>query len=202
MRKLVATIVCLLTLHAGAQPAPAAAAPPIRLRATIESVGATSMVVKERGGEIVTLALADNLSVSEMLPIELSALQPGAFIGTAAMPQPDGTLRALGVTVFPESARGSGEGHRPWDLQPGSTMTNATVADLAGGAQGRRLTLKYKDGEKTVVVPDDVQAVTFRPADRTLLVPGARVIVTAEMRDGRPTATRVLAGRNGFAPPL
>ena len=201
MRKLVATIVCLVTLHAGAQTAPAAA-PPMRLRATIESVGAASMVVRERGGEIVTLTLADNLSVSEMLPIELSALQPGAFIGTAAMPQPDGTLRALGVTVFPESARGSGEGHRPWDLQPGSTMTNATVADLAAGAQGRRLTLKYKDGEKTVVVPDDVQAVTFRPADRTLLVPGARVVVTAEMRDGRPTATRVLAGRNGFAPPL
>ena len=201
MRKLVATIVCLLTLHAGAQTAPAAA-PPIRLRATIESVGATSMVVKERSGEIVTLALADNLSVSEMLPIELSALQPGAFIGTAAMPQPDGTLRALGVTVFPESARGGGEGHRPYDLQPGSTMTNATVADLTSGAQGRRLTLKYKDGEKTVVVPDDVQVVTFKPADRTLLVPGARVIVTAEMRDGRPTAVRVIAGRNGFAPPL
>ena len=201
MKKLVATIVCLLTLHAGAQTAPAAP-PPIRLRATIESVDATSMVVRERGGEIVTLALADNLAVNEMLPIELSALQPGAFIGTAAMPQPDGTLRALGVTVFPESARGGGEGHRPYDLQPGSTMTNATVADLTGGAQGRRLTLKYKDGEKTVVVPDDVQVVTFRPADRSLLVPGARVVVTAEMRDGRPTATRVLAGRNGFAPPL
>ena len=149
MRKLVATIVCLLTLHAGAQTAPAAA-PPIRLRATIESVDAASMVVKQRSGEIITLALADNLSVSEMLPIELSALQPGAFIGTAAMPQPDGTLRALSVAVFPESARGAGEGHRPYDLQPGSTMTNATVADLTGGVQGRRLTLKYKNGEKTV----------------------------------------------------
>ena len=201
MRKLVATIVCLLTLHAGAQTAPAAA-PPIRLRATIESVDAASMVVKQRSGEIVTLALADNLSVSEILPIELSALQPGAFIGTAAMPQPDGTLRALSVAVFPESARGGGEGHRPYDLQPGSTMTNATVADLAGGTQGRRLTLKYKDGEKIVVVPEDVQVVTFRPADRTLLVPGARVVVTAEMREGRPTAGRVIAGRNGFAPPL
>ena len=200
MKKIVATFFCLVAFYAGAQTAPAA--PLLRLRATIESIGPATMVVKERSGEVVTLALADNLSVSEMLPIELSALQPGAFIGTAAMPQPDGTLRALGVTVFPESARGTGEGHRPWDLQPGSTMTNATVADLAGGAQGRRLTLKYKDGEKTVVVPENVQVVTFKPADRTLLVPGARVVVTAEMRDGQPTATRVIAGRNGFAPPL
>ena len=201
MRKLLATVACLFTLHAGAQTAPAAA-PPIRLRATIASVDAASMVVKERSGEIITLALAHNLLVNEMLSIELSALQPGAFIGTSAMPQPDGTLRVLGVTVFPESARGGGEGHRPYDLQPGSTMTNATVADLAGGAQGRRLTLKYKDGEKTVVVPDDVQIVTFRQADRSLLVVGARVVVTAEMRDGLPTAVRVTAGRNGFVPSL
>ena len=200
MKKLVATLVCLISLHAGAQTSPAT--PPLRLRATIESVGATSMIVKERSGEVVTLALADNLVVNEMLATELSALKPGAFIGTAATPQPDGTLRAIEVTVFPEAARGTGEGHRPWDLQPGSTMTNATVADLAGPVQDRRLTLKYKDGEQTVVVPEGVPVVTFKPGDRTLLVPGARVVVTAEMRDGRPTATRIIAGRNGFAPPL
>ena len=200
MRKIAVTLLCLVALHAGAQTAPAA--PPLRLRATIESVSAASMVVKERSGELVTLALADNLVVNEMLAIELSALKPGAFIGTAAAPQPDGTLRALEVTVFPEAARGTGEGHRPYDLQPGSTMTNATVADLAGPAQDRRLTLKYKDGQQTVVVPEGVPVVTFKPADRMLLVAGARVIVTAEMRDGRPTATRIIAGRNGFVPPL
>ena len=98
MRKLVATVVCLFTLHAGAQTAPAAA-PPIRLRATIESVGAASMVAKERSGEIITLVLTDNLSVNEMLPIELSALQPGAFIGTVAVPQPDGRHRPCGGIV-------------------------------------------------------------------------------------------------------
>ena len=200
MRRLVATLACLIALHAGAQTAPAAA--PLRLRATIESVTAASMVVRDRSGEVLTLTLADNLVVSEMLLAELSALKPGAFIGTAAVPQPDGTLHALEVTVFPESARGTGEGHRPYDLQPGSTMTNATVADLAGPVQDRRLTLKYKDGEQTVVVPEGVPVVTFKPADRTLLVPGAKVVVTAELRDGRPTATRVIAGRNGFSPPL
>ena len=200
MRRLVATLACLIALHAGAQTAPAAA--PLRLRATIESVSAASVVVRERSGEVLTLTLADNLVVSEMLPAELSALKPGAFIGTAAVPQPDGTLRALEVTVFPESARGTGEGHRPYDLQPGSTMTNATVADLTGPVQDRRLTLKYKDGEQTIVVPEGVPVVTFKPADRTLLVPGAKVVVTAELRDGRPTATRIIAGRNGFSPPL
>ena len=201
MEKLVATIACLVALHAGAQTTPPSA-PPLRLRATLESVDATSMTVRERSGEVVRLALDDKLVVSEVLPIELSALKPGAFIGTGAVPRPDGTLEALEVHVFPESARGTGEGHRAWDMQPGSTMTNATVADLAAAPDGRRLTLTFKDGTKTVVVPEGTPVVTFRPADRSLLVPGARLVVTAELRDGRPTALRVLAGRNGYAPPL
>ena len=201
MKKFAAMIACLAALHASAQTT-TPAGPPLRLRATIESVDATSMTVKERGGEVVRLALDDKLVVSEVLPIELSALKPGAYIGTGAMPRPDGTLEALEVLVFPESARGTGEGHRPWDMQPGSTMTNATVADLATAPEGRRLTLKFKDGTKMVVVPEGTPVVTFKPADRSLLVPGARLVVTAELRDGQPTALRVLAGRNGYAPPL
>ena len=135
MKKVFAALACLFVVHlAGAQPAPAA--PSLRLRATIESVDATSMTVKERSGEVVRLALADNLMVNEVLPIELSALKSGAYVGTAAMPRADGTLEAIEVLVFPESARGSGEGHRPYDLRPGSTMTNATVADLDVGAAG------------------------------------------------------------------
>ena len=201
MKKLAAALACLFAVHlAGAQPAPATQ--PLRLRATIESVDATSMTVKERSGEVVRLALADNLVVNEVLPIELSALKSGAYIGTAAMPRADGMLEAIEVLVFPESARGSGEGHRPYDLRPGSTMTNATVADLAVAPQGRQLKLSYKDGDKTLFVPEGTPVVTFKPADRTLLVAGAKVIVSAEMREGRPTALRVLAGRNGYAPPL
>jgi hypothetical protein len=180
--------------------------PPQRLRGSVEIFDGKTLVLKERSGEVLRLTVAANLSVAEVLPIEMSAIQPGSFIGTAAMPQADGSLSALEVLVFPEAARGTGEGHRPWDLLPGSTMTNATVADLValanGSPQGRTLRLRYKDGEKTVIVPEGVPVVTFKPADTGLLVAGAKVIVTAELRDGTPTATRVLAGRNGFMPPM
>ena len=193
--------------QAQAQPAAAAstapaAAPTQRLRATVQQVDARQLVIKERNGEVITLALPDSAAVTEVLPIEIGAIQPGSFIGAASLPNADGQLVALEVLVFPEAARGSGEGHYPWDLQPQSMMTNATVADLVRTAQGRTLTLKYKGGEKTMLVPEGVPIVTFKPADRTLLVVGAKVVVTATTRDGVPTALRVLAGRNGFTPPM
>ena len=149
-----------------------------------------------------TLALADNMSVSEVLPVDPAAIQPGSFVGTASLPGADGTLAALEVLVFAESMRGTGEGHSPWDLQPGSQMTNATVGAIVPGAKGRTMTLHYKDGEKTIVVPDGVPVVTLKPGDKSLLVPGAKVIVTAQVRNGQPTALRVTAGRNGFQPPM
>lgn len=202
MKHVLISVALLLGSAVAAAQTPATAPAPMRLRATIEKVDGAALTVKERSGEVVTLTLADNAVVTEVLPIALSAIQPGAFIGTAAMPRPDGTLEALEVLVFPESARGTGEGHRPYDLQPGSTMTNATVADLVASPKGRTLTLRYKDGEKTVQVPDATPVVTFKPGDRSLLVVGCKVIVTAEVRNGQPVATRVLAGRDGFTPPL
>lgn len=192
----------LFALLLGSSAAIAQPAPTQRLRGTVESFDGSLLVMKERSGETLSLALADTFAVNEVLPIELSAIQPNSFVGVASMPQADGGLRALEVLVFPEAARGSGEGHYPWDLQPGSMMTNATVADVAAVAQGRQLRLRYKDGEKTVSVPAEVPVVTFKPGDRTLLVPGAKVLVTAQMRDGKPTAMRALAGRNGFTPPM
>jgi hypothetical protein len=176
--------------------------PAMRLRGTIEKVDPTTIVVKERSGETVTLALADNLTVAEVMPVDPTMIQSGAFIGTAAVTGADGKLSALEVLVFPEAMRGTGEGHSPWDLQPGSTMTNATVTEVVHGAKGREMKLRYKDGEQTIVVPEGVPIVTLKPADRSLLVPGAKVIVTAQMRNGQPTALRVAAGRNGFAPPM
>jgi hypothetical protein len=173
----------------------------VRLRGTVQAVTASSLTVRTRAGEVVELALPANLAVSEVYPIALADIQPGSFIGTAALPQPDGSQRAIAVTVFPESARGVGEGHRPFDLQPDSTMTNATVADVAAAPQGRQLQLKYKDGQKTLVVPPDAPVVTFRPADRGLLVPGASVSLSAQVVDGKPTAQRINAGRNGFQLP-
>ena len=177
-------------------------APTMRLRGSIEKVDAASIVLKERNGETMTLALADNLVVNEVLAIDPAAIQSGKFVGTAAMPAADGSLAALEVLVFPEAARGTAEGHSPWDLQPGSTMTNATVASITPGAKGRSMTLRYKDGEKTIFVPEGIPVVTLQPGDRSLLVPGARVIVTAQNRDGKPTALRITAGRNGFQPPM
>jgi len=191
-----------LLLAAGASFSQTPAAPTQRLRGTVTTFGDGILVIVERSGETLRLTLDPKFTINEVLPIELAAILPGSFIGAAAMPQADGTQRALEVLVFPEAARGTGEGHFPWDLQPGSTMTNATVADLAASADGRTLKLRYKDGEKTLLVPPGVPVVTFKPGDIGLLVPGARVVVTAQLRDGQPVATRALAGRNGFVPPM
>jgi len=183
-----------------------AASDPVRIRGTIVRIDARTLVVQDRGGEVVSLVRPADMAVSEVYPIKLSDIRQGSFIGTAAMPQADGTQKALEVVVFPEAARGTGEGHRPWDLLPQSTMTNATVADLAAAPKsvrgGQQLRLTYQGGEKTVVVPPDVPVVTFRPGTDSLLVSGAKVLVNAQEKDGVPTALRVTAGRNGFAPPM
>jgi hypothetical protein len=189
--------------------AQAPANPTLRLRATIEKVDATSLTVRERSGEVITLVRPAAMDVSEVYPLALADIKPGSYIGTAAMPQADGNQLALEVVVFPEAARGTGEGHRPWDLRPESTMTNATVADLAAAPStvpgGQKLTLRYKDGEKTVIVPPNAPVVSFKPGkadENVLLVPGAKVMITAQEQAGKPTALRVIVGRNGFAPPM
>jgi hypothetical protein len=200
VQRFAALTLCLATSLCTAQTA-ASAGPTVRLRGTVQSVTPQTLTVKERSGEVVQLALSDKLVVAEVYPIALADIQPGSFIGTAALPQADGTQRAIAVTVFPESARGTGEGHRPFDLQPQSTMTNATVADVVAAPAGRTMTLRYKDGEKTLVVPADAPVVTFRPGDRSLLMPGASVSLSAQVVDGKPTALRINAGRHGFALP-
>jgi hypothetical protein len=173
----------------------------VRLRGTIESLVETKMVLRERGGQRIELAIAANLVVTEMYPVALADVKPGSFIGAGALPQADGTQRAIAVVVFPEAMRGTGEGHRPFDFLPQSTMTNATVADVVSAPDGRRLRVRYKDGEQTIVVPPDAPVVSLRPGDRSLLVPGGSVSLTAQEINGQPTATRISAGRNGFAPP-
>ena len=178
---------------------PAASA--ARVRGTIQAVAPGALTVKDRSGEVLELVLPPKVTVSEVYPMALADIQPGSFIGTAAMPQADGTERAIAVTVFPESARGAGEGHRPFDMLPQSTMTNATVADVVASPKGRTLQLKYKDGERAIVVPLDAPVVSFKPGDASLLVVGASVSLTAQLVDGKPTITRINAGRNGFQLP-
>jgi hypothetical protein len=174
----------------------------VRLRGTIDKVDAKSLVLRDRSGHLSSLVYATDVVVSEVLPIDPQAIQSGAFVGTTAVPRADGTLSAIEVHVFSEAARGTGEGHRPWDLQPGSTMTNATVTSVKPGADDRAITLRYKDGEKTIHVPNGIPIVTMKAGDKSLLVPGAKVIVSEQLRDGQAVATRVLVGRNGFEPPM
>jgi hypothetical protein len=175
---------------------------PVRLRGTIESHTPTELALQERSGEKVTLRLPEKYTFQEVVPIDIAAIETNAFIGTAAVPRGDGTLEALEVVVFPESARGTGEGHYPWDLRSDSSMTNATVANLVRSAGQRTLTLRYKDGEKTVRVPDNVPVVTFKPGTPALIQAGAKVFVVATVVDGKPTVMRLVIGRNGFAPPM
>jgi hypothetical protein len=190
---------------AQAQNTPSTASSPaaatVRMRGTIVSVAPGSITVKDRSGEIVQLLLSEKTEVTEVYPIALSDISAGSYIGAAALPQPDGSQRAIAITVFPESARGRAEGHRPFDLQPASTMTNATVADVVAAPSGRTLTMRYNGGEKTLVVPQDAPVVTFRPGSRDLLVAGASVSIMAMLVDGKPVATRINAGKNGFALP-
>ncbi len=201
LNRLAVTFVLCLTAGLSIAQTAAPATAVVRLRGVVQSVAAQSITVKARSGEVIVLALSDKLVVNEVFPIALADIQPGSFIGTAGVPQADGSQRAIAVTVFPDSARGAGEGHRPFDLQPESTMTNATVAVVAASPAGRKLQLKYKDGEKTIVVPPDAPVVSFRPGNRSLLVPGASVSLTAQEIGGNPTALRINAGRNGFPLP-
>ncbi|HEX7812607.1 MAG TPA: hypothetical protein VF460_11920 [Burkholderiales bacterium] len=174
----------------------------VRLRGEVQSYDAPRLVLKERSGKIIEMTLPEGLPIAEVIPTDITTIQPGSFIGTAAMPRTDGQLQALEVVVFPEAARGSGEGHYPWDLKPDSTMTNATVADLARSPQGRTLTLRYKDGEKKVIVPDGVPVVTFKPGNTGLIVRGAKVFIVTEMTGNLYEPRRFLIGRNGFQPPM
>ena len=194
---LAATLVCCL---AGAVFAQTAA--PIRVRGIIDAVNGQTMVVTSREGQKVTLAVAPDIGVTAILAASITDIKPGTYIGTAAMPQADGSLLAYEIQVFPESMRGVGEGHRPWDLQPNSTMTNGTVGDVVV-AQGRTLTLRYKDGEKKVVVPEKAPIITYAPATTAMLTPGAHVIITAVRQpDGSLVAQRVGVGKDGLVPPM
>jgi hypothetical protein len=181
---------------AGAQPATN-----VRLRGTIEALAPARLTLRQRNGERVELALSDQLAVTEYYPVTLADIHPGSFVGVGAMPQADGTQRAIAVTLFPEAMRGTGEGHRPFDFLPQSTMTNATVAEVAVAPDGQRLQLTYPDGRKTIVVPPDAPIVSLRPGDRSLLAVGSAVSVNAQLVGGQPTAMRIGAGRNGYAPP-
>ena len=174
----------------------------VRIRGTIDAVSPTSIQLTSREGDKLTVVTGDNLTVTEIVPASISDIKSGTFIGTAAVTQSDGSLRALEVQVFPESRRGTGEGYYQYDLQPGSSMVNGTAGDVVGAA-GRTLTIHYKGNEKKLVVPQNAPIITYEPGNRAMLVPGAHVIFSAtKAADGSLSATRISVGKDGLVPPM
>ncbi|HEY9453036.1 MAG TPA: hypothetical protein VIR82_10200 [Bradyrhizobium sp.] len=187
------------TLYAIAQQPPTSS----RVRGTIEAVDGDTLAVKSRGGEDVRLHMTGDINVVGISKISLADVRVGAFIGTTTVPGPGGSQNAVEVHVFPEAMRGTGEGSRPYDLRPNSTMTNATVADSVVGNDGHTLMIKYRGGEKKVVVSPETPVVTYVPADKSDLKPGARVIaLTRKLPDGSLETSRVSVGRDGLTPPM
>ena len=177
--------------------------PPVRIRGTIEAVDGDVLSVKSRSGEDVKLRMTDDIKLVGIIKISLSDIKLGSFIGATTVPGPDGSQNAIEVHVFPEDMRGTGEGSRPYDLRPNSTMTNATVAESVVGNDGHTLMVKYKDGEKKVLVSSETPVVTYVPADKSDLKTGAKVIAFVKLLpDGSFESNRISVGRDGLTPPM
>jgi len=176
---------------------------PVRVRGTIERAEGDHYIVKARNGGELKVKLADNAMVVALVKASLADVKQGSYIGVSGMPQPYGSQKALEIHIFPEAMRGTGDGHRPWDLQPSSTMTNGAVEQTSASADGQTLTLKYKDGEKKIVVPADCPIVSYLPGDKSELKPGAAIFIAAAQKqpDGTLVTPRVNVGR-GTAPPM
>jgi hypothetical protein len=200
VRPLVAVaMVAASTIYAIAQQPPS----PSRVRGTIEAVDGDVLAVKSRAGEDVKLHMTGDVRVVGITRIALADIKVGSFIGTTTVPGPDGANNAVEVHVFPENMRGTGEGSRPYDLKPNSSMTNATVEQSVVGNDGHTLNIKYKEGEKKVLVSPDTPVVTYVPADKTDLKPGAKVIAfMKKLPDGSFETNRVSVGRDGLTPPM
>jgi len=179
-------------------------APTVRIRGTIEVVDGPLLTIKTREGDEVKVRTTDTIAVTGVAKTSLSEIKQGSYIGVSAMPQPDGSQKALAVHIFPEAARGTAEGFRPWDLRPGSTMTNATVADTIAGVDGQTITVKYKDGEKKVIVPPDTPIVAFMTGDKSEIKAGAKIIIfgATKKEDGSLETGRIAIGRDGVTPPM
>jgi hypothetical protein len=216
-----ATAAALVALAGAASAQQPAASPERRVRGVIVEVAGSSFTMKTADGQAVKVQLAEKARIASVSKADLGAISQNEFLGTAAVPSADGTLRALEVHLFPESMRGTGEGHRPWDLQAGSTMTNGTVSAVADApappstmtnanvakvskdAGGVTLLLTYPAGQQTVVVAAGTPVVRLSPADRSVLVPGARAFAAGPAgSDGTVTASRVFAGVGGAEPPM
>jgi hypothetical protein len=202
LRALVAPALVAAAFLATAPAVQAQDAKPTGVRGTVTSLTGDLLKVHTRDGKDVDVKLPADTAIRGVTLANINEIKPDSYIGTAAIPQANGTLKALEVHVFPASMRGSGEGHRPWDLGSNSSMTNGTVGSLVV-SNGRTITVKYKDGEKKILIPQDVPIVNLQPGDRSLLVPGAKVVLFAHKEaDGSMTANFISAGVKGVTPPM
>jgi hypothetical protein len=173
-----------------------------RVRGVIEKVDGSSVLIKSSSGEV-TVTLADNAMIVGVVKAAISDITEGAYIGSGALPQPDGTQKAVEVHIFAEAQRGTGDGHRTnWDGAPGGTMTNGAVGQTVSSVDGPVITVKYKGGEKKVIVGPGVPIVRYEIGERSELKPGAAVSVLGATKkpDGTFTAGRINVGRGGVVP--
>ena len=188
--------VVLLPLSALAQ------APPGVARGTIVSIENDTLTLKVADGSTEKIALSKDWKVSVLKPVSVATIQPGSFIGTAEMPQKDGTGRSLEVHVFPPGVK-AGEGHYDWDLKKGSKMTNGTVGQVTASGKGRELQVSYPNGERKITVPPNVPVVQITPGDRTMAKPGAAAfLIVAKTPGGELASNAIAVGENGAAPPM
>jgi len=178
---------------------------PLRIRGEIQAVDGSMLTIKARDGNVMKVKLADNPRITAMVKASLADIKPGMFIGVTAMPQPDGSQKAIGLHIFMDSQRGVVPARfSPWDREPGSTMTNADVESMVAGVDGQTIMVKYADGEKKVIVPPDTPVVRFVPGNASDLKPGAKMIIIGAQKapDGSLTAPAINVGRDGVAPPM
>ena len=201
MRRILAILFAFAVVPAiadDAKPGPAS-----RLRGTIEQVSNGAVGILTRDGQHESVLIGPNTKISALRLLAIGDVKAGDYVGIAAMKGSDGHLKALDVVVFPEALRGIGEGQRPWDLGPDSSMTNATVAEVAASPNGQTLQLKYKGGEAAIDVPPDAPIVTPIPGDRALLVVGKAVVAFARQgADGKWTAANLTVEKDGVKPPI
>jgi hypothetical protein len=177
---------------------------PARVRGTLQKMDGNNLTIAMKSGKETNVPLKDGAPVIAVTKGAMSDIKSNTFVGITAMPQPDGSQKAVEVHVFEESLRGTGEGHYPWDLMPNSTMTNGAVAQQVDKVEGNTLQVKYKDGEKTIVVPKDAEVVNLVAGSKDDLKTGAHVFIPRWEKQGYGSwqATVVVVGRDGITPPM
>jgi hypothetical protein len=183
---------------------PATAQETVRIRGTIERVEGPVYVVKNRDGNEVKLTVTDPPLYVAIVKSTTADIKPGMFVGSTGTTQPDGSQKAIEVHIFPESMRGTGEGHYDWDLKPQTKMTNANVEQTVAGVDGQLLSVKYKDGEKKLLVTPETAVVTYVAGDKNDLKPGTKIFVGAAKKqaDGTLQTPRITYGKDGLTPPM